>query len=162
MKRLIIILATIVVLVVLSLLVVGFESQRKGSVTPTPSLVLTQTQTPIPTSAASPTVTPKAEANIIVTSPKSGQEVTLPFTISGRARVFENQFNYQLLNAAGTVIYQGQIYANSPDAGQYGDFSVSVASVSSTARGLITVEVFDFSPKDGSKIDLVKVPVTLK
>jgi hypothetical protein len=130
--------------------------------------------TPVAVTAAPTTVTtPGSEdltvspslaetANIIVTEPKANSTVSLPFTISGRARVFENQFNYQVLDANSKVLKSGSAYANSPDSGQFGNFSIEVSSLTAGSSGKLTVEVFDYSAKDGSKQDVVSIPVTLQ
>jgi spore germination protein GerM len=51
--------------------------------------------------------------------------------------------------------------ANAPDAGQNGPFEVSVSyTPPKTNNGI--VEVFDYSAKDGSVIDLVNIPVAFQ
>lgn len=105
------------------------------------------------------------EANIIVTSPialagQAGAKVDNPITVTGRARVFENQFNWRLKNGIGSVIAEGTAYANAPDTGQYGDFAIKIP-VSVGNGPSLTVEVFDYSAKDGTLQDLVKIPVVL-
>lgn len=100
-------------------------------------------------------------ANIIVTSPKSMDNVSLPIIIRGRARVFENQFNYKILDVNKKVILEGNAYANSPDAGQFGDFAIQITSLPTMRANSLTIEVFDYSAKDGSQIDTVSIPVVL-
>jgi len=104
---------------------------------------------------------PQNNANIIVEIPKSGDELTSPFKITGQARVFENQFNYRLKDKDGNVLTEGAGYANAPDMGQFGNFDIDVnyTNPSDTAGNL---EVFDNSAKDGSEIDMVSIPVKLK
>jgi len=97
-------------------------------------------------------------ANIVVTSPKANEQISFPLIITGQARVFENQFNYRLKDQAGTVLASGSAYANSPDAGQFGDFSITIQSANPKDQAG-TIEVYDLSAKDGSEIDLVIVPV---
>lgn len=99
-------------------------------------------------------------ANIIVESPKPGDSASYPLVIAGKARIFENQFNYRLKDENGAVLMEGWAYANSPDAGLFGPFEIRVAyPAPSSEEG--TVELFDFSMKDGSEIDKVIVPVKL-
>jgi len=100
----------------------------------------------------------KVEPNIIVENPNPGDEIGLPLRISGRARVFENQFVYRLKDGDGSVLSQGSIYAHSPDVGLYGPFEADVnyPEPKGTAGEL---EVFDSSAKDGSEIDKVVIPV---
>ncbi len=101
------------------------------------------------------------EANIKVSSPILEEEVGLPIVLSGEARVFENQFNYELRDGAGNILGSGSLYANSPDVGQFGSFSKEIYfEEPKTEAGVL--EVFDYSAKDGSKADVVSVPVKFK
>ncbi len=100
------------------------------------------------------------EANIVVTSPKSGDFVSNPIVVTGRARVFENTFNYILRDSSGNKIYENYAMADAPDAGLFGDFAVKIP-VPLTATDNLMVEVFEYSAKDGSVTNLVRVPVTI-
>ena len=88
-----------------------------------PVLILTAcsetTNPPEDLSTSSPT------ENIIVDLPAPGDTVSSPITIVGQARVFENQFSWQVIDGNGTVIAEGNGTANSPDIGEYGDFEVT-------------------------------------
>lgn len=98
------------------------------------------------------------EPNIIVFLPQPNYAVGLPLVINGEARVFENAFNYRLKDSDGTVLIEKSAMANAPDIGQYGPFEISVnypAPKGTTG----TLEVFDYSAKDGSEIDKVIIPV---
>lgn len=99
--------------------------------------------------------------NIIVTAPANGAFVRSPLIVSGSARVFENQFRIRLRDQDGTILIEMGVYAHSPDVGQYGSFQESIIYLSPHgSQG--TVEVFDYSAKDGSEIDMVQVPVIFK
>lgn len=105
-----------------------------------------------------PLKTVSASGNIIVTSPTANATIGLPLVVTGSARVFENMFNYRLLDTDGTVLAEGSSISNAPDAGQFGDFTITTSySVPTGTTG--TVEVFDYSAKDGSVVDLASVPV---
>lgn len=98
------------------------------------------------------------EPNIIIFSPQSNYAVGLPLVIDGEARVFESTFNYRLKDSDGSVLIENSAMAAAPDAGQYGPFQISVnypAPKGTTG----TLEVFDYSAKDGSEIDKVIIPV---
>lgn len=125
-------------------------------ITPTPPANVSQTPSEI-----SPTQIPE-DVNIIVTSPKPGDGVSLPMIITGQARVFENQLNYRIKDEKGNVLSQGNTYANAPDAGEYGPFTITIKDLGEFMMGKITIEVFDYSAKDGSRVDKVTVPVTLQ
>ncbi|MFA6171478.1 MAG: Gmad2 immunoglobulin-like domain-containing protein [Patescibacteria group bacterium] len=101
------------------------------------------------------------DPNIIVSLPLPGDSIGNPVTIKGEARVFENTFNYRVKDSAGNILAEKTAMASAPDAGQYGDFEITIRySVPKTDNGVI--EVFDYSAKDGSVIDLVSIPVVFK
>jgi hypothetical protein len=102
---------------------------------------------------------PPAQAAIVVESPKPGDVVPNPVTVSGTANVFEAQFNLRILDRNGKILTEVPVHA-SCGTGCRGTFSIKVGyHVTSRQRG--SIWVFDYSPKDGSIIDLVKIPVTL-
>ncbi len=101
----------------------------------------------------------KIEANIVVNSPLAGQKVGKNLVIRGIARVFENQLNWSILEAnTKKEIISGTAYANSADAGLFGQFEIN-AAIPDEAGTNIEAQVFDYSAKDGSKIDVVKIPL---
>ncbi|MBI1812421.1 Gmad2 immunoglobulin-like domain-containing protein [Candidatus Peregrinibacteria bacterium] len=98
------------------------------------------------------------KGNILVTSPASGQTVGWSFTIQGQARVFESQFNYRIRGADGSILTEGTALAKSADAGQFGAFRIPVRLTPSAVKDG-TIDLFAFSPRDGSQQDLVRIPV---
>lgn len=102
----------------------------------------------------------QGRANIIVDSPKKDDSVSVPFKVSGKARVFENQLNYRVLDSKGNSLVEGSVIANAKDAGQFGSFEFTISGP--TAKGKATIELFDYSAKDGLEIDKVSIPVVLK
>lgn len=122
-----------------------------------------ETASPSPTMTVSPTASPSGspqEANITVTSPKSGATVRNPITVTGKARVFENTFAYALKDTTGKVLYENFAMTDAGDAGIFGNYSVKIPVPVNAPRDLI-VEVFEYSARDGSIINLVRVPVRL-
>jgi hypothetical protein len=100
-------------------------------------------------------------ANIRVFSPKNGEEVSLPLLVSGEARVFENQFNFRLRDEDGTILAMDSVYAHSPDTGQFGPFNIE--KTYPTPKGNAgTIEIFDYSAKDGTEQDKVVISVRFK
>ncbi|MGZ4601980.1 MAG: GerMN domain-containing protein [Kineosporiaceae bacterium] len=94
---------------------------------------------------------------IFVDTPARGATVRSPVRVSGLADVYEGQFLVELRRADGTVLARSPARAAM---GMYAPFSVALSfSVSTTQTG--SVVAYDRSPKDGSVIDLVTVPVTL-
>jgi len=118
-------------------------------------------QAPMPTENCLKGKSEKPESNIIVDLPKIDEAIGLPLIIIGQARVFESQFNYRLKDEDGTILTEGLGMANSPDAGFYGQFIIE-ANYPQPKGFSGTVEVFDYSAKDGTEIDKVIVPIKFK
>lgn len=95
--------------------------------------------------------------NIVVDQPLSGDTVSSPLHLSGQARVFENTVNYKLVDDEGGLITEGYVTANAPDIGQFGSFSQDILFVTTARTG--TLQVFQYSAKDGSMDDLVEIPL---
>jgi hypothetical protein len=96
---------------------------------------------------------------IVVLNPVIGQRVTDPITVTGTADVFEATVNARLLDAAGRQIAAAFTTA-SCGSGCRGDFRIRLPYRSGSGRAA-TVQVYWVSPKDGSSLDVVAVPVNL-
>lgn len=106
------------------------------------------------------TPTPNNEPNIIVTKPVTGDTVGLPLVIEGKARVFEATFSYRIKNGDGSLLLEGFAMTDTGtgDIGEFRPFKVSVNyPAPKYASG--SVEVFEYSAKDGSEINMVVVSV---
>lgn len=103
------------------------------------------------------TITPAASQNIEVLSPTMGEKVKSGFVVSGNARTFENNVAIRLSDSAGNVLIETFTLANAPDTGQFGPFEKQINFQTADTEG--TLQVFQYSAKDGSIIDLVEVPV---
>lgn len=99
--------------------------------------------------------------NIVVTEPKEGQLVGLPLTIKGKARVFENTVSFRIKDSDGSVLLENFVTADSKDVGEFGPFEASV-NYPEPKGDKGTVEVFEYSAKDGKEINKVKIPVVFK
>lgn len=99
--------------------------------------------------------------NIIVFSPKTGDEIGLPLEISGAARVFEAQFNYRLKDEIGTILIENSAMTEGAEANEFRKFDIKT-NYSKPKGTEGTLEVFDYSAKDSSEIDKVSVPVVFK
>jgi len=134
--------------------------------TPSPAATVTPAgPSPTPASTAVPNVCQTnpspvnpADPNIIVRSPEQGAVVTSPLVISGQARVFEAQFNVTLYGELGGVIAettgmteQGQVLS---------PFQVELTFAVSREQPAC-LWVYDLSAKDGSRMDVVQVPIAL-
>ncbi|TYB94577.1 spore gernimation protein [Micromonospora sp. WP24] len=96
---------------------------------------------------------------IVVTGPVVGQRVTSPLTVAGSADVYEATVSLRVLDAGGREIATTFTTA-SCGTGCRGDYRAVVAwRVPREQRG--TVEVYEISADDGSRVNVVRVPVTL-
>lgn len=99
------------------------------------------------------------EGNIILTKPSDGTGVTSPVIVEGFARVFENAFSWRV-KENGKVIVSGHETARAIDVGYYGPFrfEIFLPRVGSTT---LSLEVFDYSARDGREQDLVAATIEL-
>lgn len=100
------------------------------------------------------------EPTIWVTSPAPGEVIKSPFVLKGTARVFEAMVAYRVKDASGNVLAKGFTMASEGAPGR-GDFEASV-DFKPAGPGKGHIEVFWSSPKDGSDLDTVVVPVEWK
>lgn len=97
--------------------------------------------------------------NVRVTSPTRDGLISLPLTITGQGRAFENTIDWRLLDEDGTVLVSGFATADAQEVGGFGAFEVTSSYPEPKGtRG--TVEVFTTSARDGSEQDVVSIPVT--
>ncbi len=95
----------------------------------------------------------------MVTSPRSGDQVSSPVMIRGNADVFEATVSITILDAAGTGIVRTFTTATC-GTGCRGTFSKAVRfEVTETQPGI--VRVYESSAEDGTPINVVDIPVTL-
>lgn len=117
-------------------------------------------------SAGAPVGTPVGRADftdllpaIVVLGPVIGERVANPVTVTGTADVFEGTVSVRVLDATGHEIATAFTTA-SCGTGCRGDYRLAVGYPVTTAqRG--TIEVYEVSAKDGSRLHVVTVPVTL-
>ncbi len=96
--------------------------------------------------------------NIVIVKPGEDEAVALPVLIEGVARVFENTLNVRIIDSEDNILNDISTYANSPDMGYFGPFSVSLNfSTPKTDDGFI--QAFNYSAKDGSIENLTSIPV---
>lgn len=113
------------------------------------------------TSVASTPIPSQQETNIKVSLPKPNDEIGLPLVIKGEARVFESQFNYRLKDKDDSVLVENGITANAQESREYKSFEVE-ESYPEPKGDTGTLEVFDYSPKDGSEVDKIATHVKFK
>lgn len=119
---------------------------------------------PYPTIAAkaestpqSITMAPATSTNIEILSPRLGDSVKSGFIVKGNARTFESSVAIRLSDSFGNVLIETFTLANAPGVGQFGLFEKVVDFETDDSSG--TLEVFQYSAKDGSEIDKVTIPL---
>jgi len=117
-----------------------------------------------------PTLTPSISAstsptpvqNITITSPQANQQVDSPITVTGQARVFENQFTVQVKDSAGKIVASAHVFTDAKEAGQFGNYSVKIPIPAGMATTTMKVESLSYSAKgDGSFEGYASVTVKL-
>jgi germination protein M len=99
------------------------------------------------------------EPAIFVESPGVGAVLPDPFTMRGTARVFEGSFTAQLVDDSGRRIVRAQVQA-STGAPERGVFAKTIAYSTSAQTGVLVV--YETSMEDGSRLNVVKIPVTFE
>lgn len=94
--------------------------------------------------------------SVLVESPLPFEEVASPITASGTANTFEANFQYEVLDADGTVIDENFVTATS-GTGTRGTFEFTTHDVEDAAM----LVVFETSAEDGSRMREVRIPLTV-
>ena len=148
-----------------------------------PTLVPTSTRRPeppaeaataTPTAAPSSTVvatlttaeqkpTERAPNVIVIDSPQPNASISSPLAISGSANFwpFEATLAVELKDAAGNPLAQMPVMVQSPDIGQGGPWSGEMNFTPPASAQEGTLEVIDYSAKDGSILTIASVKVRL-
>ncbi|MGC5022532.1 Gmad2 immunoglobulin-like domain-containing protein [Micromonospora sp. DT47] len=98
-------------------------------------------------------------APIVVTEPAVGQRVAGTVTVAGTADVYEATVSVRVLDGAGRVVGAGFTTATC-GSGCRGDYRTTVA-YRLAAPGGGAIEVYEVSPRDGSRQHVVTIPVVL-
>ncbi|MGY0006007.1 Gmad2 immunoglobulin-like domain-containing protein [Micromonospora sp. I033] len=96
---------------------------------------------------------------IVVTAPAIGDRVGSPVTVTGTANVYEATVSLRVLDGAGQEIGTAFTTA-SCGSGCRGGYRLDVR-YRRAAAGPGTVEVYEVSARDGSRINVVRIPVQL-
>lgn len=104
---------------------------------------------------------PQTEKNITVDFPKKNETLNFPFEIKGSARVFENTANVRIIDkTTNEYLYEGIITTDSKEMGEFGEFAKTIGYFYNMPESEdIIIEVLWFSPKDGSELDKVSIPI---
>ncbi|MFU8851185.1 Gmad2 immunoglobulin-like domain-containing protein [Micromonospora sp. SL1-18] len=96
---------------------------------------------------------------IVVAAPAVGDRITSPVTVTGSAEVFEATVSVRVLDATGREIGTGFTLA-ACGSGCRGDYRVTVGYRRATA-GPGTIEVYEVSARNGSRVNVVAIPVVM-
>lgn len=97
---------------------------------------------------------------ILVESPAPWQTVSSPLRLTGISNTFEATLNYQLIDAVGANIADGYGMATA-GTGTWGTFDVTIP-FEVTREGIGALIVFEVSAMDGSRINVVEIPLDLE
>lgn len=97
---------------------------------------------------------------VLVESPTPGELVTSPVTISGSSNVFEAVHQVEVVDPDGAIMKSVTVQATS-GTGTRGTWSTTVEYGPVKFDGLGAIIVFELSAKDGSRIDIVEIPVRM-
>jgi hypothetical protein len=97
---------------------------------------------------------------ILVESPLAFETVSNPIRATGTANTFEANFNYELVDPAGKVVDENFVTATS-GTGTRGTFDFTTKPYTGEP-GQGALVVLEFSAKDGSRINEVRIPLQLE
>ena len=95
---------------------------------------------------------------VFVESVAPGDAITTPVKVGGMSNTFEANVRIRILGADGSVLADTFTTATS-GTGTWGTFAVNVPFAKGTHTAG-TVVAFQTSPKDGSMVNVVEIPVT--
>ena len=97
---------------------------------------------------------------ILVESPLAFEDVDNPLRAVGTANTFEATFQYELTDTDGRIVDQGFVTATS-GSGERGTFDFTTNAYEIPFAGVGALVVYELSAKDGSRINLVEIPVRM-
>jgi germination protein M len=97
---------------------------------------------------------------ILVESPLAFEDVTSPLRVTGTANTFEATFSYELTDTDGLIVDENFVTATS-GTGTRGTFDFTTEPYTVPFDGVGALIVFELSAKDGSRINLVEIPLRM-
>ena len=98
--------------------------------------------------------------SIAVYAPRPG-DTGRQFTVTGLSRTFEATTAWRVVDAARRVVASGSTTASRGTSAVWGTYQISV-QLPGTLSGNVTLEVYWASPRDGTDMDVVQVPLTAR
>ena len=105
----------------------------------------------------SPAPTAAGSGATIGIQPSIGRQ----FTVSGLSRTFEATTAWRVVDSSMRVLANGTTTASRGTSAVWGTFQFAV-QLPATAIGNVTLEVYWASPRDGSDVDVVQVPLAVR
>jgi hypothetical protein len=97
---------------------------------------------------------------VAVYSPKPG-DTGRQFTVTGLSRTYEGTTQWRVVDRARREVASGFTTASRGTSAVWGTYQISV-QLPATVSGNVTLEVWWGSPRDGSEMGLVQVPLTVR
>lgn len=97
---------------------------------------------------------------ILLESPTPGDIVSSPIRLVGTSNTFEANMQIEIIDNAGNVLYEGFATATS-GTGTRGTFDVQI-DVDIQNEGFGRIVMYEASAQDGSRINLVEIPVDMR
>jgi len=99
--------------------------------------------------------------SIAVSEPRPGADVARTFTVAGTARAFEAHVAWRLKDSRDREVANGFVVASLGTSPVWGTFTMEV-KVPDGVSGLVTLEVFWPSPRDGADVGTVAIPLRVR
>jgi germination protein M len=97
---------------------------------------------------------------ILVESPRPGEEVSGSIRVTGRSNTFEATLNFEVVDPAGDVVIEETFTTATSGTGTPGDFDATL-DLPADASGDIILLAFERSARDGERINISEVPLTV-
>ena len=98
---------------------------------------------------------------ILVESPLAFEEVGSPLRVTGTANTFEATFEYELTDTDGRIV-DGNFVTATSGTGERGTFDFTTKAYAVPFDGVGSLVVFERSAKDGSRVNLVEIPLRME
>jgi germination protein M len=98
--------------------------------------------------------------SILVESPLRWDEIASPLRVTGTANTFEATFAYELTDTDGRIVDENFVTATS-GTGTRGTFDFTTDAITIPFDGVGALIVFENSAQDGSRINLVEIPLRM-
>jgi hypothetical protein len=97
---------------------------------------------------------------VLVESPLSFEDVTSPVHATGTANTFEATFSYEVTDTDGRIVDENFVTATS-GTGTRGTFDFTTDPFTVPFDGVGSLIVFEHSAKDGSRMNIVEIPLRM-